>query len=75
MNQYPWMALLRYNGRFYCGCSLINDRYVLTAAHCVQGFNFKRISVLLFEHDRSKDNETTTVTRNVMSFVMKYHLL
>lgn len=30
VNQYPWMGLLQYGGRFYCGCSLINDRYVLT---------------------------------------------
>lgn len=26
VNQYPWMALLLYSGRFYCGASLINDR-------------------------------------------------
>lgn len=30
VNQYPWMALLTYGGRFYCGATLINDRYVLT---------------------------------------------
>jgi len=32
---YPWMALLRKNGRFLCGGSLIHERWVLTAAHCV----------------------------------------
>lgn len=65
INQYPWMGLMRYGGRFYCGCSLINDRYVLTAAHCVHGFNAQRISILLLEHDRSKDNDTVTITRKV----------
>lgn len=35
VNQYPWMALLEKNGRFTCGGSLINSKYVLTAGHCV----------------------------------------
>lgn len=65
VNQYPWMALLTYGNRFYCGATLINDRYVMTAAHCVSGFNKDRIGVTLLEHDRSKPDETELIKRKV----------
>lgn len=65
VNQYPWMALLMYSGRFYCGAALINDRYVLTAAHCVSGFNKDRITVRLLEHDRDTEDESQSITKKV----------
>lgn len=40
IDEHPWMVLLEYNDNgkniFGCGGALINNRYVLTAAHCVK---------------------------------------
>lgn len=39
IGEFPWIVLLKYEtfGRpFLCGGSLISDRFVLTAAHCVR---------------------------------------
>ncbi|XP_068622390.1 trypsin-7-like [Battus philenor] len=51
-DEFPWMAKLIYIKRFYCGGMLINDRYVLSAAHCVKGFMWFLIKVTFGEHNR-----------------------
>ncbi|XP_031619926.1 transmembrane protease serine 9-like [Contarinia nasturtii] len=68
VNEFPWMARLSYFNRFYCGAALINDRYVLTAAHCVKGFMWFMIKVTFGEHDRCDDKnrpETRFVLRAI----------
>lgn len=56
----PWMVLLQYRHKGAviggCGGSLINERYVLTAAHCIQTrSSLQLINAVLGEHNRSDE--------------------
>jgi secreted trypsin-like serine protease len=64
IDEFPWMALIEFtfdSGQkiFGCGGSLINERYVITAAHCISYSNPILTSVRLGEW-----NKATTIDCN-----------
>ncbi|XP_018569501.1 serine protease easter-like isoform X2 [Anoplophora glabripennis] len=54
LREFPWMALLAYNtdtGRqFKCGGSIINENYILTAAHCIVKTPYPLVGVRVGEY-------------------------
>ncbi|XP_076053596.1 venom serine protease-like [Oratosquilla oratoria] len=65
LNQYPWMAaIVRVNDfQPYCGGSLINNRWVLSAAHCVNLTLYFDSQILLGEHDFATLQDTSATIR------------
>jgi len=66
VNEYPWQAGLVSTGstKPWCGGSLVNSKWVLTAAHCTAGENANSIQILLGDH---KTNKNDHVVFNVAS--------
>lgn len=66
-NRYPWMVGITIEDgheRSYCGGSLINNRFVLTAAHCVYGQSLDTIKVKLGVHtlDQLRNNKPEEIS-------------
>lgn len=32
---FPWQAIIQYYKKYICGGTIINEFYILTAAHCI----------------------------------------
>jgi len=63
-NKYPWHAALKIKGgaNYWCGATIINNRYVLTAAHCFFDQDGNRNSdeglvVGVGDHDMTNTND------------------
>jgi len=53
VGEFPWQASLQTSTGFhFCGGSLVSDRWVVTAAHCVDTKSPRSLFVVLGQHDK-----------------------
>ncbi|CAH2054021.1 unnamed protein product, partial [Iphiclides podalirius] len=66
LGDFPWVALLGYQGRrkqgtrWLCGGSLVSSKHVLTAAHCIHGHEDDLYLVRVGELDLARDDDGAT---------------
>ncbi|XP_044018245.1 trypsin-1-like [Aphidius gifuensis] len=67
--QYPWVVYLTYQGRYSCAASIISDKYVLTASHCIDRYDKTLLKVVVGDHDRNSSTDTNPIEYKVEEII------
>ena len=72
IGELPWQANLvrKYNRAHFCGGILISDRFVLTAAHCLENNWAEDILVILGDHNTDNNNDTYETEHDVKKIIL-----
>uniref|UniRef100_A0A8B9WTF2 Elastase, neutrophil expressed n=1 Tax=Bos mutus grunniens TaxID=30521 RepID=A0A8B9WTF2_BOSMU len=60
---WPFIASLQRRGGHFCGATLIARNFVLSAAHCLNGLNFRSVRVVLGAHNLRRQERTRQMFR------------
>ncbi|XP_065597911.1 enteropeptidase isoform X6 [Cyrtonyx montezumae] len=72
---WPWIVSLHFNSRPVCGASLVNEEWLVTAAHCVYGRQLQPSTwkAVLGLYDQSNITGTSTVVQNIDQIIINPH--
>lgn len=72
VREFPWITSLQYTGgNHFCGATLISSKWVLTAAHCLDGQSANNLQVVIGMHDMNRaENDGCRETRRVSRIII-----